>query len=200
MPGQFDRKKPRESRRVRELLVQLHSPEKETRMQAVTGLREHTSVPEAVHALRMSLFDPDGHVRILAAEALARAGLYPDEAIPVLVAVLEVTDQTNIAAVPHAKEWRRVAAGALQFYGSRAAPAIPALRNALLDPDYNVRGYAAISLGAIGPEAIIALQDLRAARQSEPNEGVRQVYAEAIRRVVGSAHFTVIVHDDEDKR
>ena len=161
-------------------------------------MRNHVQVPEVVHAFRVSIFDPDGHVRILAAEALARAGLYPAEAIPVLVAVLAVGDQSDIATVAHAKEWRRTAAGAIGRYGNEAEIAIPALRNALLDPDANVRGYAAMSLGAIGAASIVALQDLRAARQSEDGEGVREVYEEAIRKIVGSDHFVVIRRDEQE--
>ena len=180
---------------ITELLVRLHNSDPDVRMKAVRELRGQTHIPEVQNALRTSLYDPSGHVRILAAEALAKASLFPEETIPVLVTVLEVIDQAHIASVPHAKEWRRLAAGALAHYGPAAEPAIAALRNALLDPDYNVRGYAAIALGAIGPAAIVALQDLRAARQSEPNEGVRTVYDDAIKKVVGSEHFSVIAWD-----
>ena len=115
-----------------------------------------------------------------------------------LITPLEVIDQAQLAKVPHAKEWRRVAAGVIQHYGPEAEPAIPALRNALLDPDQLVRGYAAISLGKIGPAAIVALQDLRAARQAEANEVMReQGYDCAIRQIVGSDHFIVIRRDDD---
>lgn len=168
-------------------------------VRAVTAMRDHLDVSEVLHAMRVSIWDPDGHVRILAAEALARQGFCPDEALPVLITVLEVGDKADIAQIPNSKQWRRVAAGVIQHYGPQAEPAIQSLRNALLDPDDNVRGYAAISLGAIGSAAIVALQDLRAARQTEANEGVReQVYDRAIRQIVGSDNFIVIRRDEDD--
>jgi len=183
---------------VTEQLLRLHSEDAGVRLDAVVALRDRLDVAEVVHAMRVLIHDPDGHVRILAAEALARRGLHAGEALPVLIATLEVIDKAEIARVPHAKEWRRVAAGVIQHYGPVAEPAIPALRNALLDPDQLVRGYAAISLGKIGPAAIVALQDLRAARQAEANEVMReQVYDRAIRQIVGSDHFVVIRRDDD---
>ena len=39
-----------------------------------------------------------------------------------------------------------------------------------------------MSLGAVGPAAIRALQDLRAARQSEEDENLRKVYEDAIKK------------------
>lgn len=180
-------------------LIRLHNGDATIRLDAVVTLRDQMDVAEVMHAMRVLIYDPDGHVRILAAEALARQGLYASEALPVLITTLEVVDKAEVAGVPHAKEWRRVAAGVIQHYGPEAGPAIPALRNALLDPDQMVRGYAAISLGKIGPAAIVALQDLRAARQAEDSEAMReQVYDRAIRQIVGSDHFLVIRRDDDE--
>jgi len=181
---------------IQNLIARLHDPDSAIRGKAVVALREHTGAPEVQHALRSALYDADGHVRMLAAEALARAALLRDDVIPVLLAILQVADQAHLANVATSKQWRRVAAACLGKYGAGAAPAIPALRNALLDPDANVRGYAAMSLGAIGPAAISALQDLRAARQSEPDENLRAVYEDAIKKVVQSEHFLVIARDD----
>ena len=53
-----------------------------------------------------------------------------------------------------------------------------------------------MSLGAVGPAAIHALQDLRAARQSEEDENLRKVYDYAIKKIVQSEHFIVIAKDD----
>jgi hypothetical protein len=53
-----------------------------------------------------------------------------------------------------------------------------------------------MSLGAVGPAAIRALQDLRAARQSEQDENLRKVYEDAIKKIVQSEHFVVIAKDD----
>ncbi|MEK7676633.1 MAG: HEAT repeat domain-containing protein [Verrucomicrobiota bacterium] len=181
---------------IRNLLARLHDPDNDTRGRAVVALREHTGAPEVQHALRSAIYDADGHVRMLAAEALARAALFRDEVIPVLLAILEVGDKADIARLGTSKQWRRVAAGCIGKYGAEAAPAIPALRNALLDPEANVRGYAAMSLGAIGPATISALQDLRAARQSEEDANLRRVYEDAIKKVVQSERFIVIARDD----
>lgn len=179
------------------LLIRLHHVDAEVRRDAVVKLRGHIARPEAEHAVRLAIHDNDGLVRMLAAEALARARVCPEEAIPVLIAVLEAADQAGVASAPNAKDWRRVAAGALEHYGPRAEPAIPALRNALLDPDQNVRGYAALSLGAIGPAAIVAMQDLRVARQSEAEEQMRPPFDEAIRKIARSDHFIVITRTEE---
>lgn len=181
---------------IQNLLARLHDPDSDIRGKAAVGLREHIEAPEVQHALRSAIYDADGHVRMLAAEALATAGLFRGEVIPVLITMLEVGDEADIARVATSKQWRRVAAACIGKYGAEAAPAIPALRNALLDPETNVRGYAAMSLGAIGPAAISALQDLRAARQSEQDEILRGVYEDAIKKVVQSEHFIVIARDD----
>lgn len=180
------------------LMEQLQSASAEERQAAVVALREMAIVPEVERALRATIQDDDGHVRILAAEALARSGLAPDVAIPVLVTVLDVGDEPSFANRPHAKEWRKIAAGVLGRYGERAAPAIDALRRALWDPEYNVRGYAAMSLGKIGPAAMCALQDIRAARQTEGNEALRQVFEDAIGAIVRSEHFIVITPPKEN--
>lgn len=180
------------------LLEQLQSTSSDERQAAVVALREVAIVPEVEMALRVATRDDDGHVRFLSAEALARSGLAADVAIPVLVTVLNVGDEPSFANRPHAKEWRRMAAGVLGRYGERAAPAIDALRRALWDPEYNVRGYAALSLGKIGTAAMSALQDLRAARQTEGNEALRQIFEDAIGAIVQSEHFIVITPPKEN--
>ena len=178
-------------------LVELHSHEEKIRVKAIITLREMTEEPEARHALRSAIHDESGRIRFLAAETLARARLYPDDVLPVLISVIEVADQADIAIMPESKNWRRVAAGVIGNYRDAAKAAIPVLRNALLDPDYNVRGYAAKSLGSIGPEAIVALQDLRAARQVEEDENIRTVYENAIKQITQSKRFIVIAQDEE---
>jgi len=183
---------------LQQALLLIHSAISDERCSAIVGLRKHLDVFEAQHALLLSLNDEDGHVRILAAEALAKAGLCPEKAIPVLIATIEVTDMAYLAQVPGAKEWRRVAVGVLGRYGAKAAPAIPILRTALLDPDINIRGYAAKSLGEIGPEAIVALQDLRATRQAEEDENLRSIYDHAIQQIMQSKRFIVIAQEDDE--
>lgn len=184
---------------IKNLIFHAHNQDSGIRINAIVQLRDYTSIPEVAHTLRSLIYDINGHVKILAAEALAKSRLFPEDAIPVLITTLEVIDEPHISKVDHSKEWRRVAAGALQFYGPKAIFAIPALKNALLDPDENVRGYAAISLGEIGKEAVVALQDLRAARQSEPNLKLREVIDVVIKKIVGSEHFVVITEDEINK-
>lgn len=168
---------------VKALVLDLHSPDESIRQDAVVGLRDCVSIPEVQHALRCSLNDTGGHIRILAAEALSRNRLFPQDVLPVLIATLEAADEAAVARVQHAKQWRRLAAGAIAHYGPDAEPAIDALRTALLDPEINVRGYAALALGAIGPPAILALQDLRVFRQSQEDHDLRTVIEDAIRKI-----------------
>jgi len=181
---------------IKKLIFKAHNEDEDIRQEAIVELRNYTSIPEVSSFLRSLIYDKNGHVRILAAEALARARLYPEDAIPVLVTVLEVVDDAHIANLEHAKNWRRVAAGALGFYGTKATSAIAALKNALLDPDTNVRGYAAMSLGEIGNAAMVALQDLRVLRQNETDEKLRSIYDKIIKKIVGSENFIIITKDE----
>lgn len=180
---------------IKNLIFHAHNQDSDIRINAIVQLRDYTNIPEVAHTLRSLIYDVNGNVRILAAEALSKARLFPEDAIPVLITTLEVIDDPHISKVAHSKEWRRVAAGSLRFYGSKAVMAIPALKNALLDPDENVRMYAAISLGEIGKESIVVLQDLRAARQSETNLELRKIIDDVIKKIVGSEHFIVITED-----
>jgi HEAT repeat protein len=184
---------------VNRLLVQLHNPSEEQKISAVIALRKHLDILEVQNALRSCLCDSDGSVRMLAAEALSKEKLFPEDSIPVLMTILDVTDQGKIARIDTSKQWRRMAAGALANYGPKAEPALQLLRNALLDPDINIRGYAAIALGAIGPPSIIALQDLRAARQIEDDLNLRDIYDSAIKKIVRSNKFIVIAEDEQDE-
>jgi HEAT repeat protein len=182
---------------LQQALLQLHSANPDERCRAVVALRAKSEIFEAQHALLSSLNDENGHVRILAAEALAKAGLHPDRTIPVLIATIEATDESHLAQIPGAKDWRRIAVGVLGRYGARATNAIPVLRTALLDPDINIRGYAAKSLGEIGPDAIVALQDLRTTRQAEEDDNLRSIYDRAIQQIMQSKRFIVIAQDDD---
>lgn len=64
--------------------------------------------------LRRLIHEGDGAVRILAAEALSRAAAYPEDAMPVLIAALDVCREHNI--VDSSEPWLRVALGAIANY------------------------------------------------------------------------------------
>ena len=179
-------------------LRNLKSDIKDDRLDAIAILRNKTEIIEVQKALLGALYNIDGHVRIMAAEALAYNRIYPENAIPVLIATIEVSDEADVVNIQYAKQWRRIAVGAIGRYGKSAEIAIPSLRVALLDPDANIRGYAAKSLGEIGPDSIIALQDLRAARQVEEDPNIREIYEEAIKKITQSKKFIVIAQDDEE--
>lgn len=61
--------------------------------------------------LRELLFDDDGSIRILAAEALSKTKSFPEEAIPVLQAVLDVCKENNM--INERKDLLRITLGSL---------------------------------------------------------------------------------------
>jgi len=75
---------------------------------------------------------------------------------------------------------RALAADALGVRGADAAPAVPALRRALADPDRRVRASAALALGAAGDASVA--DDLRRAL-GDPDEEVRLNARAALRRL-----------------
>jgi HEAT repeat protein len=78
---------------------------------------------------------------------------------------------------------RQQAAVVLAKYGPSAAPAVPALRDALKSGADDVRGWAAYLLGTIGPAARPALEDLTAIARQDPDSSLRRAAAEAMRRI-----------------
>jgi HEAT repeat protein len=99
-------------------------------------------------ALLSALGHQDWRIRMHAASTL---GLMPDNvecSLPSLVGLLE--DPSPLV--------RRKAARSIGSFESRAALAVPNLRRALRDDE--VRGYAAVALGDIGPAAYSAVPDL----------------------------------------
>jgi hypothetical protein len=84
-----------------------------------------------------------------AAQTLAKWRVHPEKALPVLTAVLETATVPSVRNARFAEQWLRVAAGAMGHYGRDAVPALDSLLSVLADKDYNVRGYAARSLGSI---------------------------------------------------
>jgi len=65
--------------------------------------------------LRRLIHEGDGAVRILAAEALSRTASYPEDAIPVLIAALDVCREHNL--IESSEAWLKVALGAIANYG-----------------------------------------------------------------------------------
>jgi HEAT repeat protein len=100
-------------------------------------------VPEAVvPALRSSMTDTDGLVRVWSALAMFRILPQAEPEIKVIADVLENMGKSQV---------RIQAAVAIIKIGPRAKDAVPALITALDSP--GVRRHAAYALGAIGPEA-----------------------------------------------
>jgi len=95
----------------------------------------------AARTLRAALGDPDPHLRAAAARALARLEQHADEAVPVLVEALR--DEA------HVDETYR----ALQCFGPRAAPAVPALVERLADRRSSLWWRVVSTLQTIGPAA-----------------------------------------------
>ncbi len=136
--------------------------------------------PGWVSSLKQVLNDDGGWASILAAEALAWHGRAEREAIPVLISTLESSLTLGLF------EWARVACGAMGRYRNLpeqiVAPALPALLKALDVSDPDVRGYAAITLGNLGPLGQPALVQLaRLADLAEPP--LKDCYLEALQKI-----------------
>jgi HEAT repeat protein len=78
---------------------------------------------------------------------------------------------------------RQQAAAVLARYGPSAAQGVPSLRMALKSDVADVRERAAFLLGTIGPKARPAQEELTAIARQDPNPRMRQVAAEAMRRI-----------------
>jgi HEAT repeat protein len=143
---------------------------------------------EAVPVLAEMLHSDLSRVRSVAAQGLAEVAA---DAVPVVSDIGRVLKDTNLNA-------RYYAAQALKGMGPAAAPAVPALIDALdthpsREPDLegpprdykDARWVAADALAAIGPAAKGALPRLRevAARDDQPE--VRAAAAEAIKKIEG---------------
>jgi len=108
----------------------------------------------AVPNLGRLLFDPDLDPRLAAAATLEHYGKDAAAAVPALIRATSVGDAEIRIAVIHAIE----AIGA-----DKAQSAVPALAQALSDPDDRVRQAAAETLGSFGTEAQTAEPALRRA-------------------------------------
>jgi len=164
---------------VDDLVAQLGSADPGLRADAADALAQIGPAAEpAMPALIGALRDANRDVRSRAAYALGELQLKPELAVPALMAALE-QDPADLGT------WYMQALGE---YGSEATPAIPLLAKLLVDPvtcqdaelalagigapavpvlssaltnsDPEVRYYAAVGLGAIGPEAAAAVPAL----------------------------------------
>jgi len=135
---------------LQELIRALHheySPIREVAAVALAKLGD-----QAVPALRQSLRDNAPGVRLAAADALWKTLHDAAEPLPVLVQLLgDVTNRYKF-------RWR--SAQVLGDMGPKAQSAVPALIEALKDPENFVRYRAARSLGEIGTDAARAVPDL----------------------------------------
>jgi HEAT repeat protein len=77
---------------------------------------------------------------------------------------------------------RRKLTYALSQIGPEAKAAVPALAQAVSDPDFHVRGNAVRALGAIGPDAAAAVPDLIKAL-SDPESEIRKAAATALGKI-----------------
>lgn len=88
------------------------------------------------------------------------------------------------AAAPYT---RNGAAYQLAHMGSAAAPAVPALIEALSDPAASVRYPVTIALGEIGPPAKAAVPALKKVMEDDINDEVAASAKRALRRIDPSA-------------
>lgn len=162
---------------ISQIIILRKSKDWDEKVKAYTTLRKMgPSFKGWTSALKAAICDTDGWVRIFAAEALSRFSEAPDYAVPVLTALLEVSEEIKDY------HWSRVAAGALGKYGANAKLAIPVLIKALRSEDPNVLGYIAKALGGMGGLAKDALPALTKLA-SNPNEPMRELYCEVIKLI-----------------
>jgi len=109
-------------------------------------------------------------IRSLAAVGLASMGSDAATAINPLIQCLSAEES-------------ELPAHAALALGKIGAPAVPALRKALADPDFGVRGAAADALAHVGRSAIDALEDLRRAASASPSPMLTLIYTAAIIKI-----------------
>jgi hypothetical protein len=149
---------------VSELIRQMGSPsEWQEREHAWIELRRMGPTYRGwAESLRNIIFTGDGWSRIFSAEALSRFSCNPEDAVPVLVTLLECClDESIVVDSQTNNHWARLACGAIGKYQGLTAPlkeiTMPALLAALESSDYNVSGYAAETLSQFGNDALCAI-------------------------------------------
>lgn len=130
-----------------------------------TGAFEALVLP----ALLVALHDADERIRHPAAAALIRIGPLKPEVLPALLDA--VRGGNNIAIQELGK------------FGAKAPGIVPALITALQAQDATARGNAIQALGSIGPEAQEAVSALSQLANRDPDEWIRRLAEEALRRI-----------------
>ena len=98
------------------------APDIEERLRGIITLRELSRTSEAARdRLKELIWADDGCIRFHAAEALSWTRSFPEEAVPVLCAVLSVCNERG--RIEADRIWAGVAIGALEHYGTEALPA-----------------------------------------------------------------------------
>ncbi len=142
------------------------------------------SAEVAVPALRNVLSDEDLDVRLKAAKALWQISRQPDDVLPAFTAILENgTDDQRCDAAERLKEM-----------GPWAAPAVPALVNAVKNDSYEyARCNAAEALGEIGPEAVSAIPALATALEEDDSDYVAARAVEALGKIGDPKAIPVLI-------
>ena len=184
---------------VTKLVVDLKSNDSDVRRSAAKGLAEMgPEAKDAAPALLAALKnDKDLFVRRFAAKALGEVeaavtalGKMGEPAVPPLIDALKNKSadpkkpKKGPAATDSTAFVRTKAAEALGNMGPKAKSAVPALIDALKDP--NVRTEAAIALGNIGPDAksaVSALQDAATAKGNKKDKAFKQAVNEAVKKI-----------------
>jgi hypothetical protein len=118
MPDQFDEL----LRYAWAIFEASEAPDTDERLQGILSLRELARTSQAARErLREFIWDDDGTIRFHAAEALSWTRSLPEDAVPVLCAVLSVCNERGRIEADRA--WAGVAMGALEHYGADALPA-----------------------------------------------------------------------------
>ncbi len=119
--------------------------------------------------LQAALKDRDGSVRVAAVEALGQFGSKAEKSVVELQRAMK--DQDGVV--------RRHATASLGQIGTAA---IPALKSALTDKDFDIRLHGIVALGSMGPAAHDALPALRTALK-DSDEEVAAAAAVALKQV-----------------
>ena len=152
-------------------------------------------------ALKELIYAQDGWSRIFAAESLAINGCCSEDAVPVLVAMLQCSlEEGN-------NFWARVACGAIGKYKSLSSSlveqATPVLLSALDSKDYNVIGYAAQTLSGFGSYAVRAIPKIVALANAQ-EAWLKETLCSSLKRFhpsigdpIDALLFAITSHDSE---
>src|SRR5215470_9610936 len=114
---------------------------------------------------------------VLTSRAMGQTHIAQANAVPpISVLIADLTKGT-------APQTRNAAAYQLAHMGPKAAPAVPALIEALKDPAASVRYPAAIALREIGPAAKAAIPALKKVAEEDPNDEVAAEAKQALRHI-----------------